>query len=186
MRVDYLVALALVVEIELQVWLSAGTPDRPAKSVGGAIVALAVLRPQGRRNGACSRGFPAGAGMLAGGVRRVAGVLVVVKGRVARVVWARPGRRIACGTALAVPIAALVVIASGAPTASQAASPVLARAADQQTINAEVNSLIGRMTVAEKFGQLEMAAPDGPNGAPGDLITEAETGRSVPFLTWWA
>ncbi len=154
--------------------------DRPTVStsaVDSDAHPVKVSPRQGRRDGAGSRGFAAGAGTLAGGVRRVAGVLVLVKGRVARVVWARPGRRIGFGTALAVLIAAVVITASGAPTASQAARPVLARAADQQTINAEVNSLIGRMTVAEKFGQLEMAGPDGPNGTPGDLIPEARAGQ---------
>ena len=32
------------------------------------------------------------------------------------------------------------------------------------------------MTVAEKFGQLEMAGPDGPNGTPGSLVSEAKNG----------
>ena len=77
----------------------------------------------------------------------------------ARVVWARPRRRVGLGTVLVLATAALVVIASGVPAASRAARPVLTRAADQQAINAEVNSLLGQMTVAEKFGQLEMAGP---------------------------
>jgi beta-glucosidase len=33
------------------------------------------------------------------------------------------------------------------------------------------------MTVAERFGQLEMAGPDGPNGTPGDLVSEAQNGQ---------
>jgi signal transduction histidine kinase len=41
-RVDQLVALALLAEIELQVWLAAGVQDRPAKAVGGVVIALAV------------------------------------------------------------------------------------------------------------------------------------------------
>ena len=44
-------------------------------------------------------------------------------------------------------------------------------------INSDVSALLSKMTVAEKFGQLEMAAPDGPNGAPGDLISEAQNGQ---------
>ena len=35
------------------------------------------------------------------------------------------------------------------------------------SINTQVNSLIGKMTLAEKFGQLEMAGPSGANGTPG-------------------
>src|ERR1035437_7598919 len=46
-----------------------------------------------------------------------------------------------------------------------------------QQINADVTRLISKMTVAEKFGQLEMAGPDGANGAPGDLISEAQNGQ---------
>jgi beta-glucosidase len=46
-----------------------------------------------------------------------------------------------------------------------------------QYINAHVNALIRQMTVAEKFGQLEMSGPQGPNGTPGDsLIAEAKAG----------
>jgi beta-glucosidase len=55
----------------------------------------------------------------------------------------------------------------------------------QGQINAKVNQLIAQMTVAEKFGQLTMAGPDGPNGTPGDLISEAQNGQigSVLDLT---
>ncbi len=42
MRVDYLVALALLAEIELQVWLSRGIPDRLTATVVGVVIALAV------------------------------------------------------------------------------------------------------------------------------------------------
>ncbi len=41
-RVDQLVALALLVEIELQESLSAGVADRPAKAVAGVLIALTV------------------------------------------------------------------------------------------------------------------------------------------------
>jgi signal transduction histidine kinase len=41
-RVDYLVALALLAEIELQVWLSRGIPDRLTATVVGVVIALAV------------------------------------------------------------------------------------------------------------------------------------------------
>ena len=42
MRVDQLVALALLAEIELQVWLSRGIPDRLRATVVGVVIALAV------------------------------------------------------------------------------------------------------------------------------------------------
>ena len=44
-------------------------------------------------------------------------------------------------------------------------------------INGRVNSLLSKMTVDEKFGQLEMAGPNGANGSPGDLIYEAQNGK---------
>jgi beta-glucosidase len=99
--------------------------------------------------------------------------------RIATAVWAKPRRRIASGIGLAAFIAALVLLAGGLSAASRAArtSPAQASAAQQQTINARVTALIKRMTVAEKFGQLEMAGPNGPNGTPGDLISEARNGQ---------
>ncbi len=111
--------------------------------------------------------------------------------RVAHVVWAKPRRRIGAGVGLAIFVAGVTLLVGGLPTASNAASTSRqasagqASAAQQQDINAEVGVLIGRMTVAEKFGQLEMAGPDGPNGTPGDLISEAKNGEigSVLDLT---
>jgi beta-glucosidase len=45
-------------------------------------------------------------------------------------------------------------------------------------ISAKVNDLIGRMTLAEKFGQLEMSGPTGPNGTPGKtLLDEVRNGQ---------
>ena len=100
--------------------------------------------------------------------------------RVAHVAWAKPGRRFGFGAGLAaVSIVAMALPASGLTTPSSAARTVRASSltADQQSINAKVSALLGRMTVAEKFGQLEMAGPDGPNGTPGDLLTEAKNGQ---------
>ena len=100
--------------------------------------------------------------------------------RVARVVGEGTRRRIGFGTFAAVLIAAAVLLAAGAFASAPSARTFSARARDrgqQQSINAQVNSLISRMTVAEKFGQLEMAGPDGPNGTPGDLVTEAKNGQ---------
>jgi beta-glucosidase len=45
-------------------------------------------------------------------------------------------------------------------------------------ISAKVDGLIGRMTLAEKFGQLEMSGPTGPNGTPGSkLLNEVRNGQ---------
>ena len=41
------------------------------------------------------------------------------------------------------------------------------------SINSQVTSLIGKMTLAEKFGQLEMAGPSGANGTPGQALLDA-------------
>src|ERR1700733_9029249 len=100
--------------------------------------------------------------------------------RVVHVAWAKPRRRFAFGAGLAaVFILPAALLASGLTTASSAARTIGASAltANQQSISAKVDALLGRMTVAEKFGQLEMAGPDGPNGTPGDLLTEAKNGQ---------
>ena len=45
------------------------------------------------------------------------------------------------------------------------------------SIASQVDSLIGKMTLAEKFGQLEMSGPTGPNGTPGQtLLDEVRNG----------
>ena len=62
---------------------------------------------------------------------------------------------------------------SSGQRSSQEATPHLS----QSQINSDVNALLAKMTVAEKFGQLEMAGPDGPNGTPGDLIPLAQNGQ---------
>jgi beta-glucosidase len=54
------------------------------------------------------------------------------------------------------------------------------------SISTQVNSLLGKMTVAEKIGQLEMAGPTGANGTPGQpLLDAAKSGEigSVLDLT---
>lgn len=44
-------------------------------------------------------------------------------------------------------------------------------------INAHVDALLSQMSVAQKFGQLEMSGPQGPNGTPGtSLLNEARAG----------
>ena len=100
--------------------------------------------------------------------------------RVAHVVWAKPRGRFGVGASLAaVLIVAVALSASGLTTPSAAARTIRTSAltASQQSISAKVNALLGRMTVAEKFGQLEMAGPDGPNGTPGDLLAQAKNGQ---------
>src|SRR6202046_152314 len=99
--------------------------------------------------------------------------------RVDHVVWAKQRRRFGFGAGLAaVFIVAVALLASGSTTPSSAARAIRASAlTNQQSISAKVDALLGRMTVAEKFGQLEMAGPDGPNGTPGDLLTEAKNGQ---------
>ncbi len=64
---------------------------------------------------------------------------------------------------------------SGQPAAGAAGNAVHQRLA---AISAQVNGLIGRMTLAEKFGQLEMSGPTGPNGTPGTiLLNEVRNGQ---------
>ncbi|HWE08637.1 MAG TPA: beta-glucosidase BglX [Solirubrobacteraceae bacterium] len=113
--------------------------------------------------------------------------------RVARVVGDSPRRRIGFGTIAAALIAAAVLLAAGVFASAPAArassgaaraharhghsSARSARQPNQQQINAKVNALIQKMTVAEKFGQLEMSGPQGPNGTPGQsLINDAKNG----------
>jgi beta-glucosidase len=119
--------------------------------------------------------------------------------RVARVVGDGPRRRIGFGTIVAALIAVTVLLAAGvfasSPSARTLSKPAKAQRSQtgqqpsqplgRQAIDAQVSSLINRMTVAEKFGQLEMAGPDGPNGTPGDLLSEAKSGQigSVLDLT---
>ncbi len=115
--------------------------------------------------------------------------------KIAAAVWVKPRRRIGFGSAvLAGIVLAVVLLAGGFSSASNAAQTTGhagrsgaqagrnagqaghgASAAQQQQINAKVNSLLGKMTIAEKFGQLEMAGPSTPTGS--DLIPLAEQGK---------
>jgi beta-glucosidase len=105
--------------------------------------------------------------------------------RIAAAVRQEPRRGIGFAVVLVALIAAVVVLVSGLATASGAA-PKTARATSagggaaalsRAQIDANVNRLLGQMTVDEKFGQLEMAGPDGPNGTPGSLTTLAAQGK---------
>jgi len=82
-------------------------------------------------------------------------------------------------------IAAVVSFAAGVFTAAPSAKVdhrTQARSESrltprQQAISDKVNALISKMTVAEKFGQLEMSGPQGPNGTAGQsLIDDAKNG----------
>ncbi len=111
--------------------------------------------------------------------------------RVVHIVWAKPRRRIGAGVGLAVFVAAVVLLVGGLSTASSAAPTSRqargkqATAAQQQSINAKVDALLGRMTPAQKFGQLEMAAPAGNDPTNMTLKQEAKAGQigSVLDLT---
>ena len=63
--------------------------------------------------------------------------------------------------------------------ATQQADAGLSAATRQRlaSIGSKVDSLIGKMTLAEKFGQLEMSGPTGTNGTPGQtLLDEVRAG----------
>src|ERR1700729_326331 len=111
--------------------------------------------------------------------------------RIAAVVRKEPKRRLGFAVGFAALIAAVVFLVSALSGASGAAAK--GQSADRAgggpaslsaaQINANVNGLLGRMTVAEKFGQLEMAGPSTSTGS--DLIPLAEHGKigSVLDLT---
>jgi beta-glucosidase len=118
--------------------------------------------------------------------------------RVARVVGESPRRRIGFGTAVGALLLAAVLLVAGvfasAPPArassrataqhARAHAPTASTAhPNQQQINGKVTALLNKMTVAEKFGQLEMAGPSTPTGS--DLIPLAKAGKigSVLDLT---
>jgi beta-glucosidase len=72
-----------------------------------------------------------------------------------------------------VPVAALAVIAlvpTVGFTSAARAPATAAKTSAAPSIDQRVNALLAKMTLAEKFGQLEMAGPDGPNGTPGPLL----------------
>jgi beta-glucosidase len=121
--------------------------------------------------------------------------------RIHAAVWVKPRRRYAFCSAVAAFMAALAVLAgvlladsstasakrqthhaAGAGNAGSAGNGATT-APNQAQINANVNRLLGEMTVNEKFGQLEMAGPGTPTGS--DLIPLAKAGQigSVLDLT---
>ena len=85
--------------------------------------------------------------------------------------------------AVVAPLAAgallVAVPAAGAKPGSQAGrAPASATQQRLGSIAAKVDGLIRRMTLAEKFGQLEMSGPTGANGTPGKtLLNEVRNGQ---------
>ena len=94
--------------------------------------------------------------------------------RIARVVREEPGRSLGFLIGLAALVAMGVALLLGVSLTSGAAAKVRSRhrpgahtaALSQAQINANVNHLLGEMTVAEKFGQLELAGPATATGRP--------------------
>jgi len=105
--------------------------------------------------------------------------------RIAAAVREEPRRGIGFAVVLAALIAAAVLLVSGLPTASGAAKKTTrthragnrSAALSPAQINANVTRLLSQLSVKEKFGQLEMAGPDGPNGTAGSLLTLAANGQ---------
>jgi beta-glucosidase len=84
---------------------------------------------------------------------------------------------------IAAPLAAatlLVAVPAAGARPGQPPGGVVRNAAQQRlaVISGKVDALIGRMTLAEKIGQLEMSGPTGPNGTPGQtLLDELRSGQ---------
>ena len=109
--------------------------------------------------------------------------------RIAAAVSQKPRRTFGFGAVLAAIGLAVALLVGGMSGSSNAAFTSrnaretarpqarhqVATAAQQQSINAKVNALLGELTVAEKFGQLEMAGPSTPTGS--DLIPLAQQGK---------
>jgi beta-glucosidase len=88
--------------------------------------------------------------------------------------------RLAIGAAAPLAAVSLLVAVPAAARPAQPGSPAAATSAQQRlaVISGKVEALIGKMTLAEKFGQLEMSGPTGPNGTPGQtLLGELRSGQ---------
>ena len=111
--------------------------------------------------------------------------------RVGRVAGTRPRRRVGLGSLVAALIAAGALLVAGVFTAAPSAKTDHTTQSQsqsgltpqQQAASNFVNGLLRKMTVAEKFGQLEMAGPSTATGS--DLIPLAKSGQigSVLDLT---
>jgi beta-glucosidase len=74
----------------------------------------------------------------------------------------------------------LVAVPSAGARPAQPARTAAVTSVQQRlsAISDKVSALIGKMTLAEKFGQLEMSGPTGPNGTPGPtLLDEVKQGQ---------
>jgi len=89
--------------------------------------------------------------------------------------------RMVSGVAVPVAVAMLLVaVPAAGARPGQPASGAAANSAQQRltAIAGKVDALIGQMTLAEKFGQLEMSGPTGPDGTPGPtLLDEVRAGQ---------
>ena len=85
----------------------------------------------------------------------------------------RPRRRWAFAAAAPLAAAALVVSVPAAGASPRTAARLTARQQQLASIQDKVSALIKRMTLAEKFGQLEQAGPSGANGTPGQALLDA-------------
>src|SRR5450631_1398461 len=91
------------------------------------------------------------------------------------------------GLGLFVPLALVAALVPAAIGSASAAAPRSVTASSSPPgVDQKVNALLGQMTLEEKFGQLEMAGPDGANGTPGpQLLKNVQAGLvgSVLYLT---
>jgi beta-glucosidase len=97
-----------------------------------------------------------------------------------RVTGTRRGRFAAGITGSVLAAAVLVAVPAAGARQVQPERPASAMSVQQRlsVISGKVNALIGKMTLAEKFGQLEMSGPTGPNGTPGQtLLDEVKQGQ---------
>ena len=88
--------------------------------------------------------------------------------------------RLAIGVAAPLAAVSLLVAVPAAARPAQPGSPAAATSTQQRlaAISGKVGALLGKMTLAEKFGQLEMSGPTGPNGTPGQtLLDELRSGQ---------
>ena len=107
--------------------------------------------------------------------------------RVGRIVGSGRRRRIGLGVSVTVLIVVAALLVAGVLTAApsaktrhQAQAPAPSGQTPQQAaISAKVSALLSKMTVAEKFGQLEMSGPQGPNGTAGQRPAVPNEERDV-------
>jgi beta-glucosidase len=108
---------------------------------------------------------------------------MVMAERVRRVAGDGSRGRIGLGTCVALLVTAAVMLVTGVFAAAPSAKTdhttqtLQHLTPQQQGASNFVNGLLRRMTVAEKFGQLEMSGPQGTNGTAGQsLLDDAKNG----------